>query len=88
MLNIGHGGSLIVADRRLKLDQHVWVRMEHPASTHWTTAKVVRTGWSRTAGLRFIESCPNELFRAATYGDRLDTKSDDTTAVEYDSLWR
>jgi hypothetical protein len=61
-------GARVVAERPPALHAVTWVRMEEPVKTDRVAAVVVRLGERGEVGLRFVESCPDDVLLAATLG--------------------
>jgi hypothetical protein len=68
LLDISREGALIVAEEPPALHETIWVRMEVPAKTDWIAAVPVRLGGSNRVGIRFVDSCPDDLLLAAMLG--------------------
>ncbi len=97
--SISQSGALLVAEKRVRRDAGVWVRLEQPASTEWTQANVVEV--SKAPGLflfrkprfhirlRFSAACPYEVFKAATHGKSLNARAQEAVSPEFDNRdWR
>ncbi|MDR3634732.1 MAG: hypothetical protein P4L84_13090 [Isosphaeraceae bacterium] len=103
--DISHSGASVLVEQPppSRPDQDsAWFRMEQPAPSDWAEVKVVailpltkKLLWwrGRVVGhlirVKFVGSCPYDIFRTATYGDQLNGTSKDNMSSEYDGiLWR
>lgn len=102
--DISQSGASILVETRppLQPKQAAWVRMESPTPSDWVETQVVgvtamtrRTFWgrSRVVGhlvrVRFVGSCPYDLFKTATHGDQLNATFSDNGPYESDGvIWR
>jgi hypothetical protein len=72
ILNVSTTGLLLQVVESPPEHAKVWVRLEEPNPTDWVEADVVRVesrwGEPKTARLRFRESCPYDIFKAAVNG--------------------
>ncbi len=72
LVDISGGGARLVAEGLPPLGQSVWFRLEQPAASGWVGARVVRHDDSHGAGLEFANTCPFDVYHAATLGISLD----------------
>jgi hypothetical protein len=75
LTNISLGGCAAQVESFPPAGDRVWLRLAGLPSSPWIQASVVETikrgrfGWTRRlVRLRFIESCPYDLFKAAIEG--------------------
>ncbi len=68
LVNISHGGALVLADKPMRRAAPLSLRIENPVSTDWVDAEVVRFDPNRQIGLRFTQGCPDDFLLAGTVG--------------------
>jgi hypothetical protein len=68
LLDISLGGASLESRIMPPTGQSLWLRVESPARTQWVSATVVQSARQCRIGVRFEESCPDELMLAATLG--------------------
>lgn len=68
LIDISLEGAMLCTDEPLHLDQTVWCHLEEPARADWIKMHVTWRGEHREVGVSFLDSCPDDLFLAATLG--------------------
>jgi hypothetical protein len=90
LINISLGGCAVQVTTFPPNEGDVWIRLTAAESTPWIRASVVETikrgrfGWTRRfVRLRFVESCPYDLFKAAIEGFTREVQLPDFEAKGY-----
>lgn len=99
LVNISQSGALLLVEGVPPTQRDAWVRLVKPSATDWVESHVVSTTRrlltrltrKRTClvRLRFLATCPYDLFKLATHGPMLDEACRESGTSEYESrIWR